>query len=94
MSVVLFRSHILLLCCDCTTNVDGMHKQSLSILSSEQSVFRLIFLEKHKLFVTLDILLKMRSHIQQGEPVTNCCHAYIEAAGLSGDSYKSSCPQG
>ena len=39
----------------------------------------------HKLFVTLDILLEMQSHTQQGEPVTNCCHAYIEAAGLSGE---------
>lgn len=38
-----------------------------------------------KLFVTLDILLEMQSHTQQGEPVTNCCHAYVEAAGLSGE---------
>lgn len=38
-----------------------------------------------KLFVTLDILLEMRGHIQQGEPVTTCCYAYIEAAGLSGE---------
>jgi len=38
-----------------------------------------------KLFVTLDILLEMWGHIQQGEPVTNFCHAYIEAAGLSGE---------
>ena len=44
-----------------------------------------VFNISSKLFVTLDILLEKRSYIQQGEPVTNFCHAYIEAAGLSGE---------
>ena len=40
----------------------------------------------NKLFVTLDVLLEMRNHIQQGEPIHNCCHAVFEStAKLSRD---------
>ena len=38
-----------------------------------------------KLFVSLDILFEMRSHIQQGEPVHNCAHSLMEAASLTGE---------
>ncbi len=40
----------------------------------------------NKVFITLDVLLGMRSHIRQGEPVTNCAHAVVEAATVSGDT--------
>ena len=39
-----------------------------------------------KLFVSLDILFEMRSHVQQGEPVHNCAHSLMEAATLTGES--------
>ena len=60
----------------------GLHVLHIHILTVFQAG---VFNISNKLFVTLDILLEMRSHIQQGEPVTNCCHAYIEAAGLGGE---------
>ena len=36
--IVLFRRHILLLCCDCTTTVAGMHKQSLRMLQQTSGI--------------------------------------------------------
>ena len=43
--IVLFRRHILLLCCDCTTTVAGMHKQSLRMLQQTSGIQ--INMEKH-----------------------------------------------
>ncbi len=45
-----------------------------------------VFNTCNKVFVTLDALLDMRSHIRQGEPVTNCAHAMTEAATVAGDT--------
>ena len=40
----------------------------------------------NKLFVTLDLLLEMRSHVEQGEAVHNCAHSIIEASSFCGES--------
>lgn len=42
-----------------------------------------VFNASNKLFVTLDVLFEMRSHIQQGEPVHNCAHSVIQGSTYS-----------
>lgn len=43
-----------------------------------------IFNISNKLFVTLDILYDMRSHVERGEPPGNSAHAVIRSCCLSG----------
>ncbi len=45
------------------------------------------------MFVTLDVLLDMRSHIRQREPVTNCAHAMTEAVTVAGDTPDLTCQE-
>lgn len=44
-----------------------------------------VFNISNKLFVSLDILFDMRSHVKQGESPGNCAHAVLESTWLSGN---------
>ena len=43
-----------------------------------------IFNISNKLFVSLDILYDMRSHVERGEPPGNCAHAMLRSCCFSG----------
>ena len=51
-------------------------------------VFAGIFNVSNKLFVTLDVLFDMRSHIRRGEPPHNCAASVFERLDLTGQLQK------